>query len=561
VKKIINESKSKKVKRGKAVLRVSTDIQALTQHGSLEAQKQRIERWKESRSLITDFDHQIVGWVKEEQSAFREKNSKRLQMMELMKEMENGSIDFIAFESVSRLFRAVDYATKFIRLAEFKGIEVWEIESGLNYNDPGNPFIYQLFIMKAASSETESVITSHRVKTRHREAMVGHGKDPSPRASFLGLDLHSTKVGFYTVNQDELKVVVDIMKAFVQFKNYPETIEYCSEKDYRNKFYFSKQKVDKEGNIIPPKKKGGKLFDQASLRAMLTNPRYQGQRIFRDKINQFPKLQDENGIVCWEYAHGRVIDQTLLNQVQATIPIAGFKKRPRKTSTREFSLLGGIVSDSDGHPYHCQSAKDHQYRYYFNAKTGHRVSMDEFDLKFIKLLESYGDQTSAVVDVLDEYVLKLQREVASYGQQVADIAMTVEKRKQELDQLNLSKRQKLIEGAESKVILSFDEEVKKIEIELMQLSNRKIEINSKKEAAVLNCNADYIKKNFALVVEEIKKTKGNPQRLLIKSLVKRITLESDSSAKVVFNSNYLISPRTAEPGGHKVAGMRKWWDK
>lgn len=205
-------------------MRVSTETQALTQHGSLDAQSQRIERWVEARKFLSNVSYRITTWVKEEQSAYREKNLKRVQMMELMQKMERGEIDFICFESVSRLFRAVDYATKFMRLAERMGIEVWEIESGINFNSPGNPFVFQMFIMKAASSEVESAITSQRVSSKHREAMTIHGKDPSPRASFLGLDLHPKKVGFYIVNKTELNVVIDIMKAFVRFKNYPETI-------------------------------------------------------------------------------------------------------------------------------------------------------------------------------------------------------------------------------------------------------------------------------------------------------------------------------------------------
>lgn len=555
-----NKIKSRNEKLGAGVLRVSTETQARTQHGSLEAQNQRLERWVESRKFLSNVSYKITTWVKEEQSAFREKNLKRVQMMDLMQKMERGEIDFICFESVSRLFRAVDYATKFIRLAERMGIEVWEIESGINFNSPGNPFVFQMFIMKAASSEVESAITSQRVSSKHREAMTNHGKDPSPRASFLGLDLHPKKVGFYVINQPELQIVVDIMRAFVGFKNYAETVEYCNLKGYKTKEYFSKQRTDKNGNIISSRKLGGESFDQASLRSMFTNDRYLGSSFFYDKTDQFPELQDENKNVKWRYAHGQIIEQALLDKVKETMLIAGFKKRPRKKSTREFSLLSDLIVDSKGHSYQCQSAKDHKYRYYFNPQNGHRITMDEFDSKFIKLLNSYKDQSSVIESVLNDYVLKLQQEVANYGQRVAEIALEIEKRKQELDQLSLSKRQKLIEGASNKIILNFDDEIKKVETELMELSKEKIEINSKKEAAIMNCNSDYIKKSFEMTVEAIKKTKDNEQRLLIKSLVKRITVESDSIAKVVFNSNYLISPRTAEPGGQKVAGSKKWWD-
>jgi ABC-type lipoprotein release transport system permease subunit len=105
----------KRIKLGKALLRVSTEMQALTQYGSLDAQRQRITRWRDTKNGDREIEYQIKDWVEEEQSAFRDKNYKRKQMMQLMSDMETGGIDFIAFESISRLFRSVEFASKYLR--------------------------------------------------------------------------------------------------------------------------------------------------------------------------------------------------------------------------------------------------------------------------------------------------------------------------------------------------------------------------------------------------------------------------------------------------------------
>lgn len=551
--------KTTKIKQGSSVIRVSTKDQGLVQHGSLEAQQQRINRWAEARKLTSGFIYEITKFIAEEQSAFREKNEKRVQMMELMKDMGGGKVKFIIFESVSRLFRDVEYATRFYRLAEKNEIEIWEIESGINYNNPGNPYSYMMFIQKAAASEAESMITSNRVKCKHREAMVMHGKDPSPRPSFLGLDLHPTKVGFYIINQQELKIVLDIIQAFVRLKSYADTLNYCSQKNYRTKRYVTKEKVDRDGNIIQSKMKGGEPFEHASLVALLTNPRYAGFSSFIDTNNQFPQLQDDGQRVTWSYAHGRVIDQKLLDQVKETSMVAGFNKSIRKSPTKDLSLLGQLIQDSQGQIFHCQSAKNHQYRYYFNPVNDFRIPMDELDKNFIKLLDSYKEDPSTLNKILNDYMGRLKVEVAQYGNQIVEVCSMQEKKTQELDQLNLAKREKLMGGASDQVILFFDEEIKKVETEIGELSQKKNELAAKKDEAVASCNEDYIKANFAKIVDAIKSTKGSDQKLLIKSLVKRVVIEADSVAKIVFDSKFLLSPRRAEPGGNTVAESGKWW--
>ncbi len=556
---IIAKSKTIK-KRGWALVRVSTETQGLTQAGSLDAQLNRIYRWVESKNAHSFEIYEIVRVIKEEQSAFREKNSQRQGIMDLTSLIKKGEVDFVIIESISRLFRDTKLATEFHRLAADHDVEIWEVESGMNYTDPRNPFIYQVFGQKAIMSEVESLITSNRVATKHREAMVSHGKDPSPRP-VLGLDLHPNRVGIYVANEPELEIVKDIMKTIVKFESYSETLDYCHSKGYKTKSYFIKEQIDKEGFKIPPRQVGGEPFDQTSLKALLTNVKYSGKNKFKDTKKQFPKLQDEQGFVGWTYPHGQVIEQKLLDQVAETIKIAGLSKRPRKISSKEYSLLGGLVTDEQGGHFHCTTAREAKYFYYFNPKTSLRLPMEDFDKKFINLLDSYKSDQSVLGRVVKDYVEKLKMEVGDFSNQVIDLSNQIEVHKKDIDQLSLTQRQRMMDGSSDRIINMIDDEIAKLELKVESLTEKKVELITKKEAALMSCQTNSIHNNFIKMIDDIKHSSGINQRLIIKTLVKRIVVDSESVARVVFDSSCLISPRKAKSGGDKVAGSKIWWDQ
>ena len=94
----------------------------------------------------------------------------------------------------------------------------------------------------------------------------------------------------------------------------------------------------------------------------------------------------------------------------------------------------------------------------------------------------------------------------------------------------------------------FDDEIKTLEHELVRLHDQKTDLEAKKNLALRKCDQDLIKSSFAKVIAEIKTTNRSAKRHLLKSLVKRITVDSETQAQVVFNTDFLISPRMAEPG-------------
>jgi hypothetical protein len=126
---------------------------------------------------------------------------------------------------------------------------------------------------------------------------------------------------------------------------------YCAEKNYRTKERWTHESSDEHGNRIPSQKRGGEPFDEQRLRVLLTSPKIRGFNTFEDTYNQFPKLQDANKIVRWEYAHfrehGHLIDPTLIERVDAVI--ASFDRhRPKNSKFGHVYLLTGILKDHLG---------------------------------------------------------------------------------------------------------------------------------------------------------------------------------------------------------------------
>lgn len=547
-----------KIKIGWAMTRVSSEAQGLTQNGSLDAQDSRIQRFIESKNQYGFDQYKIVKLIREEQSAFREKNTRRPELLELMDEMRKRKINFICIESVSRLIRDTKLATEIYHLAIENGVEIWEVESGMNYTDPSNPYSFQAFGNKAISSEVESMVTSNRVATKHREAMVNFGKDPCPRP-ILGLDSHPNRVGMYVLNKDELLIVNEIMEAFIRFKSYSETVDFCNANKFKTKAYLTKEKIDKNGYKVPPKQIGGELFNQTSLKALLSNSKYSGKKIFKDTKNQFPRLQDADGFVIWSYSHGELIDQELLNKVKEVMVLAGFKKRPRKISTKEFSLLGGLISDKDGNFYQCHSAKKGKYSYYKNAKTKHGLSIVDFDKQFFDLLQSYTTDSSDMATVVNDYIESLKKEIDGFGDGVITISIEIANLNKQLDALTFRRRQLMADNGSEKFISSITDEIKITEAEIQSMILKKVELNTIKEAAMMSYDPSMLKANLVKLIKKIQASKGTERSLLVRSIVEKIVVDSVKEARVVFNVTNLVSPSRAKPGGNKFVGTEKWW--
>lgn len=375
--------KTKNTREGYAITRVSTSERARTQHGSLEQQWNRISRWEKVISEESGLQYKVVHHIQEDTSGKRENTHRRLELLELSRRIESGGIDFIVVEKLDRLSR--DEIFNLIlaeKLVKF-GVELFLIDGGkVDFRQSGDRWKFKIDNIRAGEYSED---LSQKVSIKQREAMVNNGKDPSPTPT-LGLDSHDVWVGMYKLNKPELKIVSDIMKQFVSLKGSRRaTLEYCKDKQYRTKVWWTEPKVSKDGRRIPPRKMGGHLFDWASLIRLLKNPKYRGINKFYDYYNQFPDLQSEDGYVIWQYhhkkEHGNIVDSELLEQVDELVKTIEWKPRQN-----EF-FMAGVIAAPDGTKYYGEAANGGKNYYYYNTKNRHRLIADEIHELVIKKLK------------------------------------------------------------------------------------------------------------------------------------------------------------------------------
>lgn len=419
--------------------------------------------------------------------------------------------------------------------------------------------LYNMYVHKIASAELESMITAARVSTKQREAMVVSGKDPHPHL-LLGLDYSSSKVGFYEVNHEEMMIVKEIYEKFSIYKSYSEVIAYCAERGYKTKSYKTQGSVDEMGVKIPPRVVEAKPFNQKSLRSLLQSGKYRGYGVFEDTYDQFPKLQDEEKIVRWSYAHGPLLDQSLIEKVDQALPIAGFTKIRSSSESRSSSLLAGLVFDKEANPYHCNSAKNGKNLYYYNPKTKHRISMTEMDDTFLNLLKSYQVSDNIIEKVIEDFSCNMDMEVA-------DIASELQKLEAELfEKLNdlSSFQDKLTNALKADLsdfkIKAIKDQVDRLETSITEFKQKRNRVRLQMDNIRYSYSIDHIRNWFKRSVKSILEAKTrSEQKGLVKQFICKIIVNADETANVVFDLSKVPLPPGPKPGGDKVAEREEWW--
>ncbi len=373
-------AKNKSVKIGWAFMRVSTTDQAETQHGSLEQQRNMIDRWAHQKSEDSKTLYRIDRYVEEDRSGRGKSLHLRKSLPELENAIRNGKIDFFVIEKIDRLSRDQIYNLTTAKLAQEHGVEIHEYESGLvDLKDRGKRLGFNIKNMMA---EEYSLELEEKITKKLRETMVNNGKDASS-VPVLGLDKHSSMACFYVINPKEQKIAIAIFEKFLELGSIKATAQFCNKNGYRTKTRTLKEKIDKNGRIIPAKQIGGESFDEKYLRRLLSSEKLRGFNFFKDTWNQFPRLQDENGNVRWEYGHfrtqGPVVPQELWDQVQSLL------KKNKQTNARARSettvyLLSGILHKRNGGKVTGASAKSGANLYYEDRREGEfRIPKDEIE--------------------------------------------------------------------------------------------------------------------------------------------------------------------------------------
>ena len=550
-----------------ALLRVSTAMQAAVQFGSLDQQKNTILRWAHDFCERHKFQLRIT-FIEEDISGRGESLHKRKGLIEAERRMRQGTVDVIVFEKLDRLSRDQIRNKKFLQSAYDTDTEVYEVESGkIDLKDRGSRLGFNIKNMLA---EEYSLELEEKITKKQREAAVNNGKDTSS-CPVLGLDRHPTLSCMYERNFDELKIVEDIMKRFVRLQSYVATVEYCEKKDYRDKERTTNKKTDRLGNIIQPRKIGGEPFDEKHLHRLLTNPKLRGRNCFEDTWNQFPRLQDENKMVHWDYWHrrqyGGIIDPELVKQVDETIQKVA-KTRIRKAKDGTVYLMTGILKAPDDSMFYGASAQGGKYKYYYNKNIARRYSREDIDGKVLKRIKEYLTESGTLekiitsfsknrligLPLLDEEIQKLKGEIKTLEKAVNGFS----------DKLRTATVE---EGDGWKKILEvMVAEREKAEVELGDLRERLEGFEKKRHWVNTELREQSVQDCFKLVLKNFDQKCDIEKRRMIRAIIPEAIIHADHTLELRINpdpngkaTDLFLQPGSVRHGGHNLVGIRDKW--
>ena len=372
----------------------------------------------------------------------------------------------------------------------------------------------------------------------------------------------------YVPNKEELKIPIDIMEKFCVLMSLKPTTKYCDFKQYRTKIRMTKESIDDDGNIKPPRKVGGEKFNESRLRALLTNPKYRGFNYFKDDYDQFPRLQDENKIVRWEYAHhrehGDIISPDLFARVNETLK--RFERHKPRTSKfgHAYLLSGGVLRDHLGNHFHGKSAKSSKNCYYHNKVKGtefkKHVKKDEIESIVTNRIRQYLLESKTLENVLsealrnrlvglpliEEDIPAIERKISLKKEVIAEFSMTLE---------NAALRK---DGSLLSVCAGLMTQKEKAEKELADYHAKLQERLEQKDRVVKTFEKSTLEEYLERTLAHFDAKNDVEKKAIVQAIIPEIIIHADNSVELRVNpdSNGIVQRRHS--GGGKVVLSSKW---
>lgn len=398
---------------GCAYLRLSTDDQVLVEKGSLEQQVYMAIQEAELRSRQKRKNYKITQFFIEPGVSGRK--SDRREFIELKRAIRRGDYSFVAFKELSRIARDSQIWKDFFRLCQSKDCEIVIRGLPIDPNDPSQ--ILQLDIL-AVFAEYEAQVTAKRIRESVFSAMLNSGKFNSTHKT-LGLDplvvSGQRKVGFYQVNEEEIKTVKWIMETFVKYGSHQKTLEACNEKGIKN------------WNGLP--------LHRHSLITLLSNPKYIGKWFLNEanKDSDQEDLAEQKKFYEIDLPHGAVVPPELWDKVQATLKhVAGNLGKNTRVS-RVYPLSGGILRFRDGSTFRgCSgTGKTKRSHYYFNEENGLRIKCELFEEDVKKVVTKIIENSPELQDAIRDAGEETSDNIQFLNQRLKDIKRSIERVEQQ----------------------------------------------------------------------------------------------------------------------------------
>jgi site-specific DNA recombinase len=293
-------------------IRVSTEEQASNPEGSI---KNQIERIKSLVKLKNDGSH--FGEIREFyiDRAKSGKDTKRIELQRMLKDIREGTINFVVVTELSRISRSIkDFA------------EIWELfqkhscgflslrEAFDTTTAAGEMLIYNM--ANLAQFERRQVVERVTANLEARAARGLYNGGPVPVGYVVGKEK-----GYLEVNKEHAKLVRSAFKIYLQ----EESLSLAA------------KKLNSMGVNIPRTMQGGGSkvrlghFTVDNLHRLLRNKAYVGIRLYRSK----KEVKEVKAV--WP----AIIDQLTFERVQKKLTKSFCRKKPMNIKNRYPYILSG----------------------------------------------------------------------------------------------------------------------------------------------------------------------------------------------------------------------------
>ncbi len=508
------------LKRCLSYARVSTFGQVENDDGtrrddaSPEAQRKRCLSHCKFLEEKTGIPHVIVQHFCDE--ACSGKNTKRPQYQEMWRMISSGHVDIIITTELSRLSRSVTDFLELIRHCEDHDVQLIIIGLDLDTSTPHGRMMVTVLV---ALAQFEREMTSMRVRENARSRLITDGKI-NGSAEILGLDKDPKRKGHFIPNPDELQTVERLLQLYLQLSSKEKLLQTAKEQGLTNK--------------------RGRPLKQHALDIVFTNVRWRYRGLwYANRENQDhpnPELLPESKrYQIVKLPHGPLIDDDLLNKVQAKIDDT--KVNRKKTGRDDYVyLLSRILFHEDGSRFTGESAKEGNYRYYYNAKHKMRTMCEDIDKLVLKRVKDYLCDSAVFKKLAETAIKQSQTELQKVDKEISDMKAELEKNDQAEDDLKKDlmdpekrRSEKFMHWLEDEALPSIEAKNKRLTVDL---ENKRIY----RENLIRSSGLEKLQEVVREMVGKLDKLTGTEKRNFIERIIMSVTLRPGNVLELKVNS-------------------------
>ena len=408
------------VRRVALVSRVSTDIQARNEEGSLKTQLQRL------RSHIDYKNGCGESWVEAGVYVLKGvsgKDSMRSgEYTELFAAIRAGLVNTVLCTALERLCRSVKDFLWFFEFINEHGVEFVCLKQQYDTTTPqGKLFVTIMIALAEFEREQTADRTRDAMGARAERGLWNGGQ-------LLGYDLDADHKGHLVPNEAESALVNFAFDHYLETGSIKETLDAVNRNGYRTKAY-----VSRRGKV-----RTGSEFNFTSLQYLLKNPAYVGKK----EINKKGKSGGESQIVpaVWP----AIVDEAKFDEVQRLLAANARTRHNGAQAVRHaYVLSSGLL-----HCGRCRGPMEGRsgtgrlgvsYFYYVcrNKDCGLRVSADELEGAVLDRLTLLATDETLIAKLATETNARLQCQAPALSKQRKALQKSLTDLKAEADRVLL----------------------------------------------------------------------------------------------------------------------------